>query len=129
MDIIIREIEEKDYLDVLSIGNNGYTKGGIPDSLDVPPYIEPSTDRTMVPIRFIAEAFGASVNWQDDIKTDFIHFDDRTLNIVLNQPLPDNMGTAVIVEDRLFVPVRYVSEQLGATVEWDASTRRVIITK
>ena len=82
----------------------------------------------MVPIRFIAEAFGATVVWHDETKTDLIYLGDRSLSITLNKPLPDNMGTAVIVGDRLFVPVRYVSEQLGARVDWVAATKTVIIT-
>ena len=115
---------------VLTIGEKTYTRNGIPSDFDVPPYIEPSTNRTMVPIRFIAEAFGAYVVWDDDIKTDFIYLNNNTpLSIVVNQPLPNDMGTAVIVKDRLFVPVRYVSEQLGAKVDWNAAARTVTITK
>ena len=71
----------------------------------------------------------ASKAYLSQLKTDFIYLDGKTLSIVLNQPLPDNMGTAVIVNDRLFVPVRYVSEQLGAKVYHDISTKIVTIVK
>ena len=114
---------------VLTIDHRIYTKNGVPAEFDVAPYIEPISSRTMVPIRFIAEAFGASVVWVDEIKTEYIYLDGRQLSIVVNQPLPNNMGTAVIVRDRLFVPLRYVSEQLGASVEWDAYNRVVTIRK
>ncbi|MCG6197985.1 copper amine oxidase N-terminal domain-containing protein, partial [Anoxybacillus sp. LAT_38] len=30
---------------------------------DAKPYIDPSTSRTMIPIRFISEKLGASVEW------------------------------------------------------------------
>jgi len=112
---------------ILSIDSKVYTKNGVQADFDVAPYIDSSTNRTMVPIRFIAEAFGASVNWQDDIKTDFIYLDGKSLSIALNQPLPNDMGTAVLVKDRLFVPVRYVSEQLGAKVDWNEATKTVTI--
>jgi len=81
----------------------------------------------MVPVRLIAEALGASVVWQDNIKTDFITLNGKTISIVLNQPLPDDMGTAVIVNDHLYVPVRYVAEQLGATVNWDGDAQTVTV--
>ena len=71
----------------------------------------------------------ASKAYLSQLKTDFIYLDGKSLSIVLNQPLPNNMGTAVIAKERLFVPARYVSEQLGATVNWDATTRMVTITK
>ena len=71
----------------------------------------------------------ASKAYLSQLKTDFIYLDGKSLSIVLNQPLPDNMGNAVIVKDRLFVPVRYVSEQLGAKVDWNAATRTVTIIK
>ena len=111
----------------LTVGQLKYTDRGVEYMFDVEPYIDPQSARTMVPIRFIAEALGARVDWIDSIKTDYITLGGKTLSIVLNKPLPDGMGTAVIVKDRLFVPIRYVSEQLGATVGWDDKTKTVTI--
>ena len=35
----------------------------------------------------------------------------------------------IILNDRTYVPVRYVAEMLGAMVEWDGTTQQIIITK
>ena len=113
----------------LQIGSKTYTKNGETAYFDVAPYIEPSSNRTMVPIRFIAEALGATVYWDNPTSTDYITLYDKTLSIVLNKQLPNNMGSSMLINDRLFVPIRYVSEQLGAKVDWDGATRTVIITK
>jgi len=114
---------------ILTIDNKTYFKNGVPAQFDVAPYIDPSTSRTMVPIRFIAEAFGASVSWVDSEQTDYITlYSDTPLKIPAGQPLPNDMGIAVLIKDRLFVPIRYVSEQLGAKVNWDAAARTVTIT-
>ena len=113
----------------LQIGNKTYTKNGETAYFDVAPYIEPSSNRTMVPIRFIAEALGATVSWNNATQTDTISLYDKTLTIVLNTQLPNNMGSSMLINDRLFVPIRYVSEQLGARVDWDADTRTVVISK
>ena len=114
---------------IFSIDNKTYNKNGVPAEFDVAPYIDPSVDRTMVPIRFIAEAFGATVNWVDNDQADYIYLNSNSpLKITVNQPLPDNMGTAVIVKDRLFVPIRYISEQLGAMVSWDVITKTVTLS-
>ena len=44
---------------VMTIGSNTYTVNGATQTMDVAPFI--SGDRTMVPVRFVAEAFGIEV--------------------------------------------------------------------
>jgi hypothetical protein len=112
----------------MNVGALQYTKNGQLMHFDVAPYIDAQASRTMVPIRFIAEGIGATVNWVDAEKTDYITLNGKTLSITVNKPLPNQMGTAVIKTDRLFVPIRYISEQLGATVGWDAATMGITIT-
>ena len=111
----------------LTIGQLTYKNRTFSSAFDVAPYIDSKSGRTMVPVRFIAQALGARVDWVDSIKTDYITLGGKTLSIALNKPLPNGMGTAVIVQDRLFVPIRYVSEQLGAKVDWDDKTKTVTI--
>ena len=112
----------------LIIGSVAYNKNGQDQISDVAPYIS-SDGRTMVPIRFISEALGATVNWDDTTQTDTIVKGGVTLQIVVGQSLPNNLGTAVLKDNRLFVPVRYVSEQLGANISWNADTQTVRITQ
>jgi hypothetical protein len=57
---LIRIIKGSDEMR-LTIGSTHYLMNGIDHTMDVAPYAENNT--TMVPIRFIAEAFGAIVNW------------------------------------------------------------------
>ena len=107
------------------------------DNADVMPYIN-SDDRTMVPLRFIAEAFGAEVNYNDDTREiDISTADGRYLTMVPGEsdyvigqhskpgdntsgsPAHMTMDTAPeIVNDRTFVPVRTVAEALNKTVEY-----------
>ena len=51
----------------------------------------------------------------------------RTLQLTIDVPLAGGLGVPVIVNNRTLVPVRYVSEILGATVAWDAETQGVYI--
>jgi hypothetical protein len=113
---------------LLKIGEKDYTKNGVTAQFDVAPYVDPGNGRTMVPIRFIAEAFGAQVEWHNDTETDIISLGSKSLSITLGKELPNNMGKSVLIQDRLFVPVRYVSEQLGAAVQWTSNTAPIIIT-
>jgi hypothetical protein len=83
----------------------------------------------MVPLRVIAEALGADVNWLAETRTVTIAANGQFLQIQLDTPLPDGMGTAMIVNDRTFVPVAYIARMLGADVRWDGDSRAVYIQR
>ncbi|HUA08495.1 MAG TPA: copper amine oxidase N-terminal domain-containing protein [Candidatus Acidoferrales bacterium] len=51
----------------LRIGSTSAVVDGRTQALDAPPFIEGS--RTLVPLRFVAQALGASVNWNDGTST------------------------------------------------------------
>lgn len=97
---------------------------------DVPPFIE--GDRTLVPIRHIAEAVGATVTWDQATRTARISHGSRLIEIRIGERTALVDGTPValdvpaqIRENRTFVPLRFVSESLGFVVTWDESTRTV----
>ena len=105
-----------------------YTVNGAPMMFDVAPYLDTKANRSMIPMRFIAEAFGATVTWEDATKTQTIQLKGNTFKLTQNVALPDGMGTPVLKNDRFFVPLRYVSQMLGATVDWDDATQTNTIT-
>jgi len=112
---------------VLTIGSQTYTKNGESLTLDVPAYIA-QDNRTMVPIRFITDGFGAITTWDDTLKRDTILFNGIQLEPIELGSLPNNMGTVVLKNDRLFVPIRYVSMCMGALVSWNAQARTVTLS-
>jgi len=111
----------------LTIDSKTYSRNGESLALDVPPFIS-QDGRTMVPIRFIADGLGAKSTWDDTQKTSIIEFNGKITYCKVGETLPGNMGTPVIVNDRLFVPVRYIATSLGADVGWDERERKVAIT-
>ncbi len=91
---------------------------------------------TMVPARFIGEALGLTVTWDevareatfaDQNQTMVLKIDDRNALINGNTYLMEY--PAVIVDGSTLVHVRYVSEAFNCTVEWDDVLRQVIITR
>lgn len=102
-------------------------------ALDVPPLIE--GDRTLVPVRAIAESLGAVVSW-DEIgrRVGISHGNDNITLIIDNDVayvngIPRQLDVpARIVNKRTLVPARFVSESLHAEVDWNEQTRTVIIT-
>ena len=112
------------------MGSTIYTLSGRSNrsqTIEAAPFLHEG--RTMVPIRFIAEAMEVdAVNWDRSTRTVIIQRGSIILNLPVDVPLPNNMGTPVIVNGRTFVPVRYISEMLGAEVRWDRVTQAVYIS-
>ncbi len=100
---------------------------------DVAPQI--MNDRTMVPMRAIFEAMGATVDWDQDTRTITSVKGDTTISMAIDDPSMYVNGNAVtldsapvIVDDRTLVPVRAIAESFGSEVEWKADTKTVEIT-
>jgi hypothetical protein len=109
------------------IGSTEYSRNGQPLPGESAPFIDPQSNRAMLPLRVIAEALGAEVGWEDETRTVTITLGDASTSLVIDENLPDGMGRPVIVNSRTFVPVRYVAETLGAAVEWDDVNQEVYI--
>ncbi|MBE7054374.1 MAG: hypothetical protein E7391_08945 [Ruminococcaceae bacterium] len=108
------------------------TLNGTTLTTDQPPIIVEG--RTLVPVRVIFEALGATVTWDDSIKTATGVLDGTTVSLQINNTVAKVNGKDVtldvpaqIVNSRTLVPVRFISESLGCKVDWDDATKTVII--
>ena len=83
--------------------------------------------RTYVPLRTVAQAFGAKVDWDQKTKTASAILSDTTIKMTLGQKtyLKNNasqpMDAACYIDKtgRTMVPVRYMSEAFGYKVNYD----------
>ena len=99
---------------------------------DVPPVIEGG--RTMVPFRILFEALGATVNWNAATSTVSGTRGNTSIALVIGSRNATVNGRAVtldvaprIISGRTMVPLRFVSENLGAEVAWVASQQTVVV--
>ncbi|MDD4690615.1 MAG: copper amine oxidase N-terminal domain-containing protein [Eubacteriales bacterium] len=100
---------------------------------DVPAQI--MNDRTLVPLRGIFEALGATVEWDDTTQTVTAYRGDKTISLQIgSKSLFVNKDEKVLdvpaqlVDGRTLVPARAVAESLGAKIDWDDSAHTVLIT-
>ncbi len=91
--------------------------------------------RTLVPLRSVFEALGATVSWDNDTRSVTSVKGDVTITLAVDSKEMTVNGTvktldvpAQIMNDRTMVPVRAVAEAFGANVNWDNETRTVVIT-
>ena len=101
---------------------------------DAKPFID-ERDRVLVPIRFVSEALGALVDWENESQTAIIKQGQDEIRYTVYQPMAYLnsemmvMDTYGILKDcRTMVPIRFISELLGCTVVWNENTSTVVIT-
>lgn len=124
---------------LLQIGNYAaVVQGGVTSiysgEREVVPYI--AEDRTMIPVRFLAERFDAVVDWDNTTRTVMIKAKGKNIQMPVGSTTYTVDGVSktmevapVIVKDRTMVPIRFVAEALGYRVEWDQATRFVIVSE
>jgi lysophospholipase L1-like esterase len=104
------------------------------ENLDFPiePFITEGT--TFVPMRSIFEALGASVEWNGDTSTVTSRKNDTEVNITIGSTSVYKNGeeeilkaAPMIIEDHTMVPLRFISESFGCTVDWDGDTQTITI--
>lgn len=126
-------ILEKDKTIILTIDEQTASVFGESVLNDVAPVVR--NDRTMLPIRFVAEALGAAVEWNDSLRKITITKEELIIEIFVDSPFalvngnPIQLDSPAFIENnRTYLPLRFVAENLGAEVTWDQSTQQVTIT-
>jgi hypothetical protein len=100
--------------------------------MDVPPVQKEG--RTLVPFRAIGEALMAEVDWDGSAGKVTLTLGDKTVQLVIGNKTAYVNGEAttldvpaMLVEGRTMVPLRFIGESLGASVQWSGELRRIDI--
>ncbi len=105
-------------------------------------YEKNGSTRTIVPISFITEKLGASISWKQETQEITIESSDKTIVMQIGNAyatvngkktkLPDGIPPILLQYEgmtKTYVPVKFISEQLGMDVNWIAGTRTVTINR
>ena len=106
--------------------------------MDIAPFIE--KDRTMLPIRFVAEALGFNVKWDNENRTvilidkeNVVKIPVDTNKIIVNGKVYESDVKPVIRNDRTMLPIANIARALGLKdgkdIFWNGNTREVLITR
>jgi titin len=108
-------------------------------TMDAAPIIRES--RTLLPIRYVAEALGANVDWNATERKVTITFKETTIELWIDKNSAKVNGeyklidatnpkvTPIIIPPgRTMLPIRFIAENLGCLVEWNANLREVKVT-
>lgn len=116
----------------LAIGNNEVILGNKTDAIEVAPYTK--NGRTLVPLRFMEKALGAKVSWDEITETATLAFNGKSLSVTIGSfdAMVDGVPVKLDVppelkKGRTFVPLRFISENLGARITYDPNEQRIVI--
>ena len=112
---------------IMQIGNKSVNAYGKTIASDVAPLIINS--RTMVPIRIVTETLGGSADWNGKAQVVTLNINGKTITMKIGVVLEKYGVAPLIIDNRTYVPIRFVAEELGATVDWNADTQEIVIRK
>lgn len=107
---------------------------GAPVQFDAAPFIE--SGRTLVPLRALSEQLGFTVDWEPTEQRITLSKGNAGLVLWVGRLEAQVNGTTftldaapqILAGNRTFVPLRFVSEHLGAHVHWDGEKQHVRVT-
>lgn len=117
------------------IGESKYTVNGVEKAMDAQSFIQ-NPGYTMVPVRYVAEAFGVSgkdILFSSGVVTIFAG--NRTIQLTNGSDIAVvngaqiKMGTKVVIKDgRTYAPVGEIARILGISTSWDNTTKTATFT-
>lgn len=117
----------------MRVGSAAASIDGKAVTLDVPPRL--AGDRVMLPVRFVGDALGATFRWDAVERKVTIARGARTIvlwvdktRVMANGSEQQLDAPPLIVEHRLLVPLRLVSEMLGGSVAWSPTDQSIVVT-
>ena len=91
--------------------------------MDVVPVMQ--NNRTLIPLRFVAEVLGAEWDWDPDGRIVTLISGADVLSFAIGEMAPGMDVPAQIMYNRTMVPLRFVSEFFGAEADWCPDTRSI----
>ena len=87
--------------------------------------------RTLAPVRFVAYALGAEVDWlpatADTPLTVILTLESQSITFEIGEMATGMDAPAQLMGGRTMVPLRFLSEFFGAVVSWDGDARSIEI--
>jgi len=132
-DVVPKKIVE------FTIGDPVCLSNGNKVTMETAPVIKSS--RTFLPIRYVAESLGAKVGWDGKERKVSISLDEIKIELWIGNNIARVNGILLPIDadndtiipyivpsaGRTMLPLRFISENLGAAVYWEGKTKKVTI--
>ncbi len=129
----------------VSVGSSTVEINDTEISVDASPYIQSSSNSTMVPLRFVAIALNGenienadtsnSIKWDSVTKSAAVNANgstviftagSSTMTVNGKSTAMDNNAAAEIKDGRMYIPIRALASALGVSVSWDSASKTAV---
>jgi len=123
----------------LTISKSTYYVNNQLKTMDTAPVIR--ENRTLLPIRYVAEAIGATVNWNNSERKVTVSLEGKVIELWIGKNIARVNGQYMLIDStnlkvtpiivspgRTMLPLRFISENLGSKVDWDENKKEVTVT-
>ena len=125
---------------IFTVGLNTVVVDGNTYTMDVAPYIDPN-GRTMIPVRYLADVLGMTTTWDSEDQTVTLNNQQLGITEILtvgsdqisvrsrseDKIITMNSAPVVIPPGRTMLPLRYVAQALGCSVQWNPSDKTITV--
>jgi hypothetical protein len=124
----------------LTIGKTIVIVNGEAQTIDAAPFIDKASGRTLIPIRIIMESINGKIDYDAKTRKVTLTKDAIIIELWIGKPIAQINGVPtpidtqapklapMIVGGRTFLPLRFVAQNLGAKVDFDAKTQTITVT-
>jgi hypothetical protein len=124
----------------LTIGKTIVIVNGEAKTIDAAPFIDKASGRTLIPIRIIMESINGKIDYDAKTRKVTLTKDAIVIELWIDKPIAQINGIPTpidmaapklapkIVNGRTFLPLRFVAENIGADVGFDAKTQTITVT-
>jgi hypothetical protein len=129
---------EEDFFIRLQIGSDKITNQFLTKKIELPPYIDPKTNRTFVPLRSIADAAVQEIKFDSKEQKIIIQNYGMRIDIVLwigkpmalvngiEKKIDDQLSlTPTVIKGRTFLPLRFLGESMNYKIIWNPTTQKI----
>ena len=92
-------------------------------------------DRTLIPVRAVIEEMNGSVSWSEETQTATLNYQSNEIRLTVDSTTAylngqeTNLDAApTVINDRTMLPIRFIAERFGYSVDWEQSTQTITIT-
>jgi len=127
-----------DFTVTMQVGNPIMTVNGAETEIDAGMGTTPViiNDRTLLPVRSLIESMGGTVNWNDTSRSVTLTLGSDEIRLIIDNTTAyfnneaSTLDTApAIINDRTMLPVRFIAEKFGFTVDWNGDEQMITISK
>ena len=107
--------------------------------MDTAPIV--SGGRALLPIRYVANAIGTTLDWNQDQQEVTVTLSGKTIEMWIGQgnaeingvstpidPSNPSVTPIVVPPGRTMLPLRFIAENLDCQVDWNSVTQQVTVT-